>query len=99
VATLSKGGEQIMTDTKKTMVVNPVVAGIAGAVAGGIAVAAAMSLNTKENKQKVNKAIDTAKATVAGAVENIKSQPVVQKSAHTVANAAGEVKKKIEATI
>lgn len=90
-----------MTDTmkKKTMEVNPIVAGIAGAVAGGLAVAAAMTINTKENKEKVADAIDTAKANVADAVEKIKSQPVVQKSAHTVANAAGDVKKKIEATI
>ncbi len=90
-----------MTDTmkKKAMDVNPIVAGIAGAVAGGLAVAAAMTINTKENKEKVADAIDTAKENVAGVVEKIKSQPVVQKSAHTVANAAGDVKKKIEANI
>lgn len=68
-----------MTDTKKTMAVNPVLAGIAGAVAGGVAVAAAMSLNTKENKQKVTTAVDTTKAKIA--------------------DVAGDVKKKIEATI
>ncbi len=68
-----------MTDTKKTMAVNPVLAGIAGAVAGGVAVAAAMSLNTKENKQKVTTAVDSTKAKIA--------------------DVAGDVKKKIEATI
>lgn len=58
-----------MTDTQlkkdtNTKVVNPLVAGIAGAVIGGAAVAASMVMSDKKNRDKVGKVLMDKKSEV-----------------------------------
>lgn len=64
---------------------SPVVAGLAGVVAGGVAVAAAVVMSDKKNQQKVKDALDGAKNKVAGYVDSVKSQPLVEKTAKKLA--------------
>lgn len=58
---------------------NTIIAGIAGVVAGGAAVAAAVLMSDKKNQKKVHDALDGAKEKVADFVQTIKSQPVIEK--------------------
>lgn len=83
-------------DTKSTNRVSPVVAGIAGAVAGGMAVAAAIVMSDKKNQKKVKDAIVDAKDKVTKYAETIKSQPLIEKSAHKLEKAVKSTKQKIE---
>jgi hypothetical protein len=74
-----------MTDSKKTIdakkagTVNSIVAGVAGVVAGGMAVAAAVVMSDKKNQKKVSDVLVGAKEKVTEFVNAIKSQPVVEK--------------------
>lgn len=77
--------------------VNPIVAGIAGAVVGGAAVAAAVVMSDKKNQKKVGDAVDAAKEKISAIAETIKSQPIVEKGTKKVEEIATEVKKKLEA--
>lgn len=79
--------------------VSPVVAGIAGAVAGGIAVAAAMVMSDKKNQKKVSDAFVGAKEKVTGYMDTIKTQPVVEKSAHKIEEAVNDAKKRVAAKV
>lgn len=68
-----------MTDTNKQDEkkggVNPVGAVIAGAVVGvGVAVAGAVALSDKHNRDKVKKALDNVKDQAIGYMEDIKKQ-------------------------
>jgi hypothetical protein len=82
-----------MTDIKKSNQtsgsVNPVVAGMAGAVVAGVAVAGAMAMANKDNQDKVNDVVSNVKADI----ENKKS--IVDKAAKLggiAKNAVNEVK-------
>jgi hypothetical protein len=61
-------------ETKSANTVNPLVAGIAGAVAGGMAVAAAVVMSDKKNQEKVKDAFIGAKEKVTGYIDTIKTQ-------------------------
>jgi hypothetical protein len=73
----TKGGEIYMTDihqkkeVKTTNVVNPIIAGIAGAVAGGVAVAAAIVMSDKKNQKKVAGALVDAKEKITQKIEEV----------------------------
>lgn len=79
--------------------VNPVVAGIAGAVAGGMAVAAAVVMNNKKNQKKVTEALSGVKDTVTGYMEKLTSQPIVEKSTQKLEKVARDTKQKIEEVV
>lgn len=65
---------------KNANTVNPIVAGIAGVIAGGAAVAAAVVMSDKKNQKKVKDAWVGAKEKVTEYMDTIKSQPIVEKS-------------------
>ncbi|KKP55862.1 MAG: hypothetical protein UR50_C0015G0010 [Parcubacteria group bacterium GW2011_GWC1_34_10] len=69
-------------ETKNTNIINPIVAGIAGVVAGGMAVAAAVLMSDKKNQKKVKEAFADAKDKVTDYVDTIKSksEPIIEKS-------------------
>lgn len=67
-------------DAKKAGTVNSIVAGVAGVVAGGMAVAAAVVMSDKKNQKKVNDVLVGAKEKVTEIVSAIKTQPIVEKS-------------------
>lgn len=83
-------------EVKKSNMVNTVVAGIAGVVAGGVAVAAAVVMSDKKNQKKVKEAWDDTKEKVAGYIETIKAQPVVEKSVQKLGDVAHDIKQKID---
>ncbi len=67
--------EKNMTDSrekKKANTVNPIVAGIAGVVAGGVAVAAALVMSDKKNQKKVKDALVDAKEKVTDYIDTKK---------------------------
>ena len=64
-----------MTDSrvkKQANTVNPIVAGIAGVVAGGVAVAAALVMSDKKNQKKVKDALVDAKEKVTDYIDTKK---------------------------
>jgi hypothetical protein len=76
--------------------VNPIVAGIAGVIAGGAAVAAAVALSNKDNQKKMSDAFDGAKEKVTDYIDAVKSQPVVEKGSVKVEKAVNDVKKVLD---
>lgn len=71
-----------MTDKKHNAShgMSPIAAGIAGVVAGGAAIAAAVILSDKKNREKVGDALVDAKDKVTEYVDTLKSEPVVKKA-------------------
>ncbi len=72
-------------EAKSAHIVNPIAAGIAGMVAGGVAVAAAVVMSDKKNQKKVKDALVGAKEKVTEYIDTIKSQPIIEKSAQKLA--------------
>ncbi len=91
-----------MTDSKKTIdakkagTVKSIVAGVAGVIAGGAAVAAAVVMSDKKNQKKVKDAWVGAKEKVTDYIDKVKSQPVVEKSTQKLGEVVKETKQKIE---
>lgn len=83
-------------ESKSANGINPLVAGIAGVVAGGVAAAAAFVLSDKKNQKKVKAAFDGVKDTVKEYIDTVQSHPVVEKGAETLETVVKETKKKIE---
>lgn len=79
--------------------VNPIIAGVAGVIAGGMAVAAAVALSNKDNQKKIADAVTNAKDKVVGYVDEMTDKPALEKVARAVTDKVVEVKKKIEAKI
>lgn len=69
-------------EMKKAGTVNPIVAGIAGVIAGGAAVAAAVVLHDKKNQKKIKDAFVSVKEKVTEIADAVKSQPVIEKTTH-----------------
>lgn len=81
-------------DSKSKHGVSPLVAGIAGAVAGGVAVAtAAIVMSDKKNQKRVKDAMAGAKEKATDFIDNIKSQPLVKKSEQKLERVVEAVKK------
>ncbi len=78
---------------------NPVVAGMAGAVAGaGVAVAATMTLKNPEGRKKVRKVLSNVRDQAMDYVSNMRSQPKVSNGVSKVKKVmrdAKQIKKKI----
>ena len=70
-------------------------AGIAGAIAGGVAVAAAVLMSDKKAQTKVKNALIDAKEKVTEYIESVKSQPVVEQNTKKLEKAVQDTKKKI----
>jgi len=68
-------------------IVNPVLAGIAGAVAGGVAVASAIALSDKKTQKQVKQVLTNAKDKAIGYMENMQNQ---------AQDKMGEVKKQVK---
>ncbi len=83
-------------EVKSTNTVNPIVAGIAGVVAGGVAVAAALVMSDKKNQKKVKDALEGAKEKVTEYIDTIKSQPIVEKSTKKLDEVVNATKQKIK---
>jgi hypothetical protein len=84
-------------EVKNINSVSPIVAGIAGVVAGGVAVAAAVVMSDKKNQKAVSDAFIDAKKKVTGYVDSVKSQPIVEKSAQKIDEVVKTAKQKINA--
>jgi len=69
---------------KSANTVNSIVAGVAGVIAGGAAVAAAVIMSDKKNQKKVENALHGAKGKVTEFIDTITTQPVVEKSVQKV---------------
>jgi hypothetical protein len=75
-----EGGKRYMTDSQKTIdakkagTVNSIVAGVAGVVAGGMAVAAAVVMSDKKNQKKVKDAWAGAKEKVEKVTNDTKKK-------------------------
>lgn len=76
--------------------VNPIVAGIAGAIAGGVAVATALVMSDKKNQKKAKDVLDGAKTKVTKYIDSIKSQPTIKKGTETIAGVVKNIQQKIE---
>lgn len=87
----------IKTKQQTAYSVNPLVAGIAGAVVGGAAVAAAIVMGDKKNQKKVGEVIDSAKENISKFAGSVASHPVVEKSTKKVEEVVQNVKEKIDA--
>ncbi len=74
---------------------NSIAAGIAGVIAGGAAVAAAVVMSDKENQKKVKDALVGAKEKSTEYLDAMRSQPIVEKSAKRLEKVADETKQKI----
>lgn len=74
---------------------NAVVAGIAGVVAGGVAVATAVVMSDKKNQKKVKDAWAGAKEKATEYMDTIKSQPIVEKSTQKLGEVVRDAKEKI----
>lgn len=83
-------------EVKSAKSVNPIVAGIAGVVAGGVAVAAALVMSDKKNQKKVKDAFGDAKEKVTEYIDAIKSQPVIEKTTEKLDEVVSGVKQKIK---
>jgi hypothetical protein len=60
-------------DAKKAGIANSIVAGVAGVIAGGAAVAAAVVMSDKKNQKKVGDMMVEAKGKAAKIVDTIKA--------------------------
>lgn len=80
-------------EQKSAQKVNSVVAGVAGAVIGGAAVATAMIMSNKKNQKKVQDAFAGAKDKVSDYVDSIKSQPIIKKSSEKIERVVNAIKK------
>ncbi len=83
-------------ESKSTNGVNPLIAGIAGVVAGGVAAAAAFVLSDKKNQKKVKAVFDDVKETVKEYIDTVQSYPIVEKGTEKLEPVVKEAKKKIE---
>jgi hypothetical protein len=81
---------------KNSNTVGAIVAGIAGVVAVGAAVVAAVVMSDKKNQKKVKDAWVGAKEKVGEYMDTIKSQPIVEKSVQKLGEVVNDTKKKIE---
>jgi Ni,Fe-hydrogenase III large subunit len=90
-----------MTETKKVMELkrsntgNAILAGLAGVVAGGVAVATAVVMSDKKNQKKVHDTIEEMKEKVVDYVETIKSQPAIETGTQKIKKAVEVSKQKI----
>ena len=82
-------------EIKSANTVNPILAGIAGVVAGGMAVAAAVVMSDKKNQKKVGAAWVGVKEKVGEYMDTVKSNPVVEKGTQKMAKVAKDTKKAI----
>ena len=73
-------------ETKNPNTVNPVVAGIAGAVVGGVAVATSMVMSNKKNRDVLKAKLTEAKNQTTEYLDDVKKQALAKK---------GEVKEKV----
>jgi hypothetical protein len=89
--------KDMKSDNSNTM--NAIVAGIAGVVAGGVAVAAAVAMSNKDNQKKVAKVFDGAKKNVSDYVDSVKSQPVVVNGTRKVEQVMNDTKQAVEKKI
>ncbi len=85
-------------ELKSENAVNPIIAGIAGVIAGGIAVATTVAMSDKKNQKKVKDALVGAKEKVTGYINTVKieSQPIIEKTAQKIEKAVNGAKRKIE---
>lgn len=85
-------------EVKSENAINPIVAGIVGVVAGGVAVATTMVMSDKKNQKKVKDALVDAKEKVTGYINTVKieSQPIIEKSVQKIEEVANDTKRKLE---
>lgn len=81
---------------KSTNTVSPLVAGVAGVVAGGVAAAAAFVLSDKKNQKKAKTALVGIKERIKGYIDTTTAQPIIKKSAEKLEGVVRGTKKKIE---
>lgn len=67
-------------DAKKAGTVNSIVAGVAGVIAGGAAVAAAVVMSDKKNQKKVGNMMVGVKEKVTDYIDSVKAQPIKVKA-------------------
>ncbi|MFA5828790.1 MAG: hypothetical protein WC841_05550 [Candidatus Shapirobacteria bacterium] len=67
-------------EVKNTNGVNPIVAGIAGAVVGGVAVATSMVMSNKKNRDKIKAGLASAKDKTVEYLDEVKKQASDRKS-------------------
>jgi len=72
-------------EIKSTNIVGPIVAGIAGVLAGGMAVAAAVVMSDKKNQKKVGLAWVGMKEKMTKYIDTIRSQPIIEKNTRKLA--------------
>jgi len=82
-------------EIKSANTVNPIFAGIAGVVAGGMAVAAAVVMSDKKNQKKVSEAWVGVKEKVGEYLDTVKSHPVIEKSTQKLAKVVENAKETI----
>lgn len=86
-------------ETKNSNAGKAIAAGIAGAIAGGMAVAAAVVMSDKKKRKKVEEAFGDVKDKVTEFIDTVKSQPVVKNSTKKLAEIANVAKQKIVETV
>jgi len=67
-------------EVKKSNTVNPIMAGIAGAMVGGVAVATSMVMSNKKNRDKLKAKLTEAKNQTTEYLDDVKKQALVKKS-------------------
>jgi nicotinamide mononucleotide (NMN) deamidase PncC len=81
-------------EIKSANIAGPIVAGIAGVLAGGMAVAAAVVMSDKKNQKKVGNAWIGVKEKMTKYIDTIRSQPVIEKNTRKLADVVKVAKQK-----
>lgn len=84
---------------QKDGTINPILAGIAGAVAGGVAVGAAVVLSDKDNRKKISEMLNTTKDEVLETVNAVKSDPAIGNVGHKAQKAVKDLQHDVAAKI
>jgi hypothetical protein len=75
--------------------ISPIIAGIAGVVAGGVAIATALALSDRKNQKKVKEVFVDTKERVAEYIGTIQTKPILKTGVQTLKNAVNDTKEKI----
>jgi hypothetical protein len=75
--------------------INPIIAGIAGVIAGGVAVATAVAMSDKKNQKKVKDTFTEVKGKVTDYIDTVKTPPIVADNMKKIDEVLNDTKKKI----
>lgn len=93
-----------MSKQDKKKAINPLVAGVTGAIVGGVAAATAITLSNEKNREKIKDAFSGAKDKAMGYVEDLRDkkdemQEKFANGAERVKETAKDIKESVRSTV